>query len=81
MLGELAADGARLLGPQVERLVLLLGVEKAELLALRLVDDGQDARDALAEVVASGKSVFAHILVQVRVCMWRKMFRSTHRPL
>lgn len=52
MLGEASADGAGLLGSQVERSVLLVLVEETELLALGLVDDGESAGDGFAEVVA-----------------------------
>ena len=51
-LGETATDGARLLRSEIERQVLLVLIEEAELGALLGVDDGQDARDRLAEVVA-----------------------------
>ena len=46
--GERLADGAGLLGPQVERLVLLVLVELAEVLLLLLVHDDVDAGDGLA---------------------------------
>jgi hypothetical protein len=52
VLGEGAAQGAGLLGPQVEGQILLLLVEEAQLVALGRVDDGQDAGDGLADVVA-----------------------------
>lgn len=51
-LGEAAADGAGLLGPEVERQVLLGLVKDAELCSLLGVDDGQDAGDGFPEVVA-----------------------------
>lgn len=47
-----SADGAGLLRSEVERRVLLGLVEKAELLALGCVDDGESAGDRLADVVA-----------------------------
>jgi hypothetical protein len=50
LLGQMAAHGARELGPQVEGRVLLLLVEQAELGALRGVDDGEDAGDAFPDV-------------------------------
>jgi len=49
---ETSADGAGLLWSEVERSVLLGLVEKAELLALGCVDDGESASDRLADVVA-----------------------------
>lgn len=52
LLAESPADGARLLGSEVEREVLLLGVELTERVALVGVDDGQSTGDRLAEVVA-----------------------------
>ena len=50
--GQALADGARLLGPQVEGQVTLLLVVEPQLVPLVGVDDGEDARDGLAEVVA-----------------------------
>jgi hypothetical protein len=47
-----SADGASLLGPQVQRQVLLVLVEQTELGALLKVDDGEDTGDGLAEIVA-----------------------------
>lgn len=52
MLGESSADGASLLWSEVEGEVLLALVEEAELGALVGLDDGQDAGNRLAEVVA-----------------------------
>ena len=52
VLGHSPADGASLLGAEVERQVLLALVEDAELSALVGVDDGEDAGDRLADVVA-----------------------------
>lgn len=52
VLGHSPADGASLLGAEVERQVLLALVEDAELGALVGVDDGEDAGDRLADVVA-----------------------------
>jgi len=51
--GQTAADGAGLLGAEVERQVLLVLVEQAELRPLLKVDNGQGAGDRLAEVVDS----------------------------
>lgn len=51
---QASADGAGLLGSEVEGSVLLVLVEEAELLALSGVDDGQSAGDRLADVVAMG---------------------------
>ena len=52
LLGETATDGTGLLGAEVEREVLLVLVEQAELGALVGVDDGQDLGDGLADVMA-----------------------------
>ena len=52
VLGQSPADGAGLLGAEVEGQVLLALVEDAELSALVGVDDGEDASDRLADVVA-----------------------------
>lgn len=52
LLRQAAADGAGLLGPEVEGRVLLALVEQAELGALLGVDDGEDASDRLADIVA-----------------------------
>jgi len=51
-LGECAAHGAGLLGPEVEGKVLLLLVVQAQLVTLVGVDDGEDAGDRFADVVA-----------------------------
>lgn len=52
LLGKGAAHGARLLGPEVERQVLLLLVVQAQLVTLVRVDDGEDTGNGLADVVA-----------------------------
>lgn len=52
VLGHSPADGTGLLGAEVEGHVLLALVEDAELSALVGVDDGEDASDRLADVVA-----------------------------
>jgi hypothetical protein len=52
VLGHSPADGTGLLCAEVERHVLLALVEDAELSALVGVDDGEDASDRLADVVA-----------------------------
>ena len=52
VLGQTAADGTGVLGSEVEREVLLVLVEQAELRALVEVDDGEDASDGLADVLA-----------------------------
>ena len=57
LLGQTAADGAGLLGSEVEGHVLLVLVEQAKLSPLLGVDDGQDAGDRLAEVVATSINV------------------------
>jgi hypothetical protein len=52
LLAQSSADGAGLLCAEVERQVLLVLVEDAQLRALVDVDDGQDASDGLADVMA-----------------------------
>lgn len=52
VLGETAAESTGELGAEVKRSVLLALVEQAELSALVGVDDGQNASDRLANVVA-----------------------------
>ncbi len=49
---EATADGAGVLRPEIEREVLLVLVEEAELSTLLGVDDGQDTSDRLSEIVA-----------------------------
>lgn len=48
-----STDSASLFRAEIERGVLLVLVEEAELLALGCVDDGQGASNCLADVVAS----------------------------
>lgn len=68
VLGEPSAHGTGGLGAEVEGNVFLVLVEEAELMALVGVDDGEDASDRLADVVAkcpegipmSAFSVHAH---------------------
>jgi hypothetical protein len=55
VLGKTAADLAGLLGAEVEGQVLLVLVEQTQLGALVGVDDGQDAGDGLADIVAVGE--------------------------
>lgn len=55
VLGKTAADLAGLLDAEVEGKVLLALVEQTELGALVGVDDGQDAGDGLADIVAVGE--------------------------
>lgn len=50
-----SSDSASLLGAEIQRQVLLVLVEQAELGALLEVDDGEDASDRLADVVAIGR--------------------------
>lgn len=52
LLAQSAADGAGLLGSQVEGEILLLLVEETELVALVRVDDGEGAGDGFAEIVS-----------------------------
>lgn len=51
VLGQPPPDSAGLLGAEVERQVLLVFVEDAELLALSGIDDSQDTGDRLADIV------------------------------
>lgn len=53
---QAAADGAGLLGAEVEREVLLVLVEEAQVVSLLGVDDGEDAGDRLSEVVAADRT-------------------------
>ena len=53
VLSQRTAHGAGLLRAEVEREVLLLLVEDAQLVALVGVDDGEDAGDGFADVVAA----------------------------
>jgi hypothetical protein len=63
--GQAAADGTSLLVAEVEGKVLRLLVELAEVLALLLVDDGEDTGDRLADSVAGGGvSIVSSCLVQ-----------------
>lgn len=52
VLGESAAEGTGEAGSEVKRSVLLVLVEQTELGALVGVDDGENASDRLANVVA-----------------------------
>lgn len=65
VLGESAAQGTGVLGSEVEREELLVLVEQAELGALVEVDDGENAGDRLANVVAvkSIVSIYPSIVV------------------
>lgn len=56
MLGESAAEGTGEAGAEVKRSVLLVLVEQTELGALVGVDDGENASDRLANVVAVNRS-------------------------
>jgi hypothetical protein len=49
---QASSDCASLLGAEVQRQVLLVLVEQAELRSLLEVDDGEDTSDRLADVVA-----------------------------
>lgn len=59
---QATADGAGLLDPEVKGQVLLVLVEEAELGTLLRVDDGKDAGDRLADIVAirKKKNMSAH---------------------
>ena len=54
MFRQTSPDRTSLLRSQIERQVLFLRVEETKLLALVGVDDGEDAGDGFAEVVAGG---------------------------
>ena len=54
VLGQAAAQSTGVPGAEVEREVLLVLVEQAELGALVDVDDGENASDRLANVVTVG---------------------------
>lgn len=58
VLAETSADGAGLLGSEVEGEVFLFLVEEAELRALVGVNDGEDFGDRLADIVAMFQLVF-----------------------
>jgi len=55
LLAQSSADGTGLLCAEVEGKVLLVLVEDAQLRALVDVDDGQDASDGLADIMAIGR--------------------------
>lgn len=55
MLGESSSDGARLLGAEIERRVLLALVEQSELRTLVGVYDGEDASNALPDIMDAGE--------------------------
>ena len=55
VLGHSPADGAGLLGAEVERQVLLALVEEPELSPLVGVDDSKDLGDSLADVMNAGE--------------------------
>ena len=56
LLAQSSADGTGLLCAEVEGKVLLVLVEDAQLRTLVDVDDGQDASDGLADVMAIRQS-------------------------
>lgn len=71
-----AADGTSLLGAEVEGEVLLVLVEEAELSALLGVDDGQNAGNRLAEIVAIHPSHMSAHLVLIRPFQLSRYFVS-----
>jgi len=78
--GETAADGAGLLRSQVQRQILLVLVEEAQLSPLLRVDDGQDARDRLAEIVAvSGERRSMSALLRCSKTLLRQKARPERR--
>lgn len=73
LLAQSSADGTGLLCAEVEGKVLLVLVEDAQLRTLVDVDDGQDASDGLADVMAIGRVNVRKIsscLVAMFVCAW-----------
>lgn len=76
VLGHLASELPRLLRSQVERHVLLLLVEQAELLALCDIDDCEDAGDGLAEVVAEVRSQSSDTVESMRYSQFQNMART-----
>lgn len=76
LLAQSSADGTGLLCAEVEGQVLLVLVEDAQLRALVDVDDGQDASDGLADIMAV-REEYVRIGVRigaVRVCAYVLMF-------
>lgn len=57
LLRQPSSDGTSLLGSEVERQVLLLRIEEAELRSLVGIDDGEDFGNRFAEVVAFVTSI------------------------
>lgn len=53
LLAQSSSDGTGLLCSEVQREVLLLGVEESQLVSLVGVDDGQDAGNRFAEVMSA----------------------------
>jgi hypothetical protein len=74
VLGKAAAEGTSELGAEVKRKVLLVLVEEAELGALVGVDDGENASDRLANVVA-GKINYQYWFGLVRIVRVKFMRR------
>lgn len=60
IFGQVSPHGARLLRAEVERHILLVLVKDSELRALVGVDNGEDAGDTFADVVALG--LLVHVL-------------------
>lgn len=54
VLAQTSSDRTRLLGSEIERHVLLVLVEEAQLRALVCVNDSKDLRDRLSEIMAAG---------------------------
>lgn len=60
LLAQSSSDGTGLLCSEIQREVLLLGVEESQLVSLVGVDDGQDAGNRFAEVMsATGKKTIS----------------------
>lgn len=73
LLAQSSADGTGLLCAEVEGKVLLVLVEDAQLRALVDVDDGQDASDGLADIMAIGRVNVrknCSLVVARFVCAW-----------
>ena len=76
MFGERTTLGAGLLGTKVEGLVLLVLVELAEVVALRVLDDGEETGDVLAHIATVNSRNVSTILVIARTVYVRKTSRS-----
>lgn len=75
VLGHAAAESTGVLGPEVEREVLLVLVEQTELRALVEVDDSEDTSDRLADVLAvGGVSIIFIFIFNPSILVKKKFF-------